>query len=236
MTEETTQPLGNQPEARDAAGTLVNGPSTTNGSQQEQTTTSQAESTTQTANTTDKPAEKPGDKAAQAGAPEKYEAFTVPDGYELDAKVAEEAGAIFKELGLPQAAAQKLVDFYAKQTGEAFEQPMRAYEEMRTGWRNEVVTNPALGDGKDLKPEVKATLGRAIDSMGAKEATAFRAALDLTGAGDNPAVIAGLYALAQLATEGRPVRAGGPAPVSRPGGRPSPAAALFPNLPSGATS
>ena len=167
-------------------------------------------------------------KPPPEGAPEAYTAFTVPEGYDLDAKVSAEAGAIFKELGLPQAAAQKLVDFYTKQATDAFEQPFQKYQEIRTGWRKEVTADPLLGNGQDLRPEVKATLGRAIDAMGAKESAAFREALDLTGGGDHPAVIRGLYALAQLVSEGRPVKGNGPvAPTAKPT---TGAKAMYPNL------
>ena len=50
-------------------------------------------------------------KEAPAGAPEKYEAFTLPEGYEVDEQLLNEFTPTLKELGLTQAAAQKVMDF-----------------------------------------------------------------------------------------------------------------------------
>lgn len=186
-----------------------------------------------------KPAEtKPSTEAKPAaGAPEKYEPFKAPEGFEIDAPTAEKAGAIFRELGLSQEQAQKLVDFYAQTSKDANEAPYKQYEEMRNGWRSEVLKDPALGDGTNLRAEVKATIGRAIDSLPADVARDFRAAMDLTGAGDNPAFIRAFYNLAQRLGEGTSVKAGAPAPVRPPGAAPkSAASALYPNLPSSSAS
>lgn len=52
------------------------------------------------------------------GAPEQYEAFQLPEGYSLDGERLEMAVSTFKELNLPQAAAQRLVDAYCKADAE----------------------------------------------------------------------------------------------------------------------
>jgi len=150
----------------------------------------------------------------------------------LDEKFSGEATAVFKELGLTQDQASKLVKLYMDRAVHDYEAPYRRFEEMQTEWRGKVVSDPALGDGADLKPEVKATLGRAIDSMGPQLATEFRQVMADLGAAVHPVVIRGLLAMAQQATEGRPVRGGGPSPVgqSAPGSRPSAAKSLYPNL------
>src|SRR5712671_3512851 len=59
-----------------------------------------------------KTGEKPeGEKKAEtAGAPEKYEDFKLPEGVELAPEAVAEVSTLFKELGLSQANAQKLVD------------------------------------------------------------------------------------------------------------------------------
>lgn len=166
------------------------------------------------------------------GAPEKYEDFKLPDGYELDEKVAAEATKLFKDLNLPQAGAQQLIDFYVKQTSEAFDQPYQAMLEMRAGWKKDVLSDTKLADGSSLKPEVKSAISKTIDLLGPAPAKAFREAMSYTGAGDHPAVVNGLYALAQRLTEGTHVKGNGPSEhgqrgpnaVSGPGPR-----ALFPN-------
>ena len=49
-----------------------------------------------------------------AGAPEKYEAFTVPEGFKIDDSAVKEFGDLARELNLTQESAQKLVDYQVK--------------------------------------------------------------------------------------------------------------------------
>jgi len=167
------------------------------------------------------------------GAPETYADFTAPEGFEIDKDVATEASALFKKNNLSQAAAQELVDFYIKKAQESHQQPYDQYVETRQTWRNEINSDPDIGGSK--LNGVKASISKLIDSFGST-AEAFREAMDYTGAGDNPAVVKGLYALSKLLTEGGAVRGNGPSlDGQRPPGapeRPSAAQALYPNLPS----
>ena len=185
------------------------------------------------------PAKTEGDKApegdkkpAASAVPEKYE-FKAPEGATVDAKLVEEVTPLFKEMGLSQENAQKLFDFHTKTVADAQAAPMKAYEEMRDAGRKEIVADKALGDGKsDLRPEVKADIAKAIDSLpNAKE---FRAAMDLTGAGDNPAFVRAIAHFAKQLSEGTAVRGAGPSPAGQtaPGAaaRPSAANSLYPNL------
>lgn len=178
------------------------------------------------------------DKGA-AGAPEKYEAFKVPEGFELDSKVAEEAGTLFKDLNLSQEQGQKAVDFYVKNVQEAFQAPFRAYRDMRDGWIKDTKALPEIGGEIGQGKKVNVAISRMLNSFGdAKLATDFYNALDLTGAGDHPAVVQILYKAAQLLSEGSHVSGNGPSKfgASQPGQtqRPSAAQALYPKLPSGA--
>lgn len=180
----------------------------------------------------DKKPEAEGEKKPEAKAtvPEKYE-FKLPEGFTLDEPTAASASELFKKHGLPQEAAQELVDFYAKQAVALRDAPMKAYQDMRKGWRGEVKADPVIGGKLD---QVKTTVAKAIDGLGdAKLANDFRDAMDLTGAGDNPAFIRVFYRLAQAVTEGKAVSGNGPAPVKAPGQSaiPSAARALYPNLP-----
>lgn len=218
--------LGNDPAARNPDGTIKDPALTTS-----------ATSTTES-KTEPKPAEaKPADaKPPAEGVPEKYE-FKAPEGYEIDPKFAEEASGVFKDLGLTQAQATKLTEMYTAKVLEASNAPMKAYEDMRATWRNEVVSDKDLGNGKDdIRPEVKASIATAIDSLPPKVAESFREAMTMTGAGDNPAFIRAFYELSKTFNEGKPVTAGKPAPVTRPGAPASPAQAMYPNLPSSSAS
>jgi hypothetical protein len=174
------------------------------------------------------------EKGPSQGAPEKYEDFTVPDGFELDKNVAAEFGTVAKGLNISQTGAQELVDLYVKHVQEANNAPYKAWSDVQERWRNEINDDPNIGGSK--LSGVKVSIGKLFDSLGdAKTADAFKEAMDYTGAGNNPAVIRFLYSLAKRLTEGGPVRGGGPSTEGQiaPGtGRPSAARAIYPNLPS----
>ena len=218
-------PLPNTAEARTPDGTLkdVQTPAST---ETKPTTTPETKPSTET---------KPEVKAEPGKAPDKYADFKAPEGVTLNKDAIDAAVPIFKELGLSQDQAQKLVELQAKREVDAAKAPQDAYTAMRNGWKSEVLANSELSTGGKLKPEVSETIGRAIASMGdTKVQDAFRQGMDLYGWGDNPAVVQGLYALGKLVTEGRPVQAGGPASTGQqqPGTttKPTAAKALFPNL------
>lgn len=165
--------------------------------------------------------------------PDSY-TFTAPEGRELDKTFLDTATPVFKELGLDQAQAQKLVDTYNKlsaSTGDKLKAEVTALQE---GWQNEVKTK--YGASLDEK---LAEFGRFKDIMFAddKEArTKFEKALDLTGAGNHPDVVEGLIRAASKFTEGKHVSGSGPSPEGqKPPGKaaaPSAAQAMWPSLPS----
>lgn len=171
-------------------------------------------------------------KPESVGAPEAYADFSIPEGHTLDAATLESATPIFRELGLSQDQAQKLVDFYSAKIGEINSQNEGFMEQMRTEWRNQLSADKEIGGKLDA---VKVDIGRALDRIPAEVRTAYKEAMDLTGAGDNPAIIKAMYSLAQLVNEGTPVRGDNPSPhgQSRTGveTRPSAASAMYPNLP-----
>lgn len=182
------------------------------------------------------PGPKPDDKSVPTGAPEKYEAFTAPEGHTVDAAAIEAVTPIFKELNLSQAQSQRLVDFYNERMIAAAKAPAEAVETMREGWRNEVKADKDIG-GK--LPEVKAVIGKALDSLGDPTLTAsFKSAMDLTGAGDHPAFVKAFYKMSLALGEGTHVNGGGPSPhgQSKTGiaAKPSAAQSMYPGLPTSA--
>lgn len=226
---------------QDATGTLVDQtpkPTETPASDSSSTPTSPADSASKDQKKPDSSLAndgKPADEAKPAeGAPEKYEAFKAPEGFEFNEEKMASATELFKELNLSQDQAQKLVDTFGTELAAAIEEPFKAYQEMRDGWRKEIIADPKLGNGKDgLSPTTKAEIGRVIDSgLGPELGPKFREAMDLTGAGDHPAFVRGIQALAKFITEGTPVKAGGPvAPATK---KPTAAQSMYPNLPSAA--
>ena len=166
-----------------------------------------------------------------ATVPESY-TFKTPDGTELDKATADAATPIFRELGLSQAAADKLVSFYNEQMKSVADAGSKAVLAMREKWVGEVKSDPELGGKLDT---IKADIGRAFDALGdTKLVNEFKTAMDLTGAGDNPAFIRAFWKLSQKVIEGKPVNGAGPSPHGQqPGGvakRPSLASAMYPNL------
>lgn len=148
-----------------------------------------------------------------------------------------EVTPVFKELGLTQEQGQKLMDLYAKNGLKTAEANMAAWQKTRADWRTELKTDPEIGKLTDRTGNFSAssplvqTINDALNGLqNPKLVTDFKAAMDLTGAGDNPAFVKVLHALAKQVTEGTTHVTGGPTNANR---RPASAgAALFPNLPS----
>jgi hypothetical protein len=99
------------------------------------------------ANADDKNAAGKTDASKPTGAPEKYESFTVPEGITLEPKAVEGFTALAKELNLPQAAAQKLVDFQTTGIKAAREQNLTDFKDMQKQWADD--TRKALGANAD---------------------------------------------------------------------------------------
>jgi hypothetical protein len=170
---------------------------------------------------------KPGDKPD--GVPDKYSDFKLPDGVELSPEVLTEATTMFKELGLSQTNAQRLVDFHTKSiqaTADAVSKTsIDSWLAQKAEWKTQIKSDPEIG-GK--LGEVKATIGKLYESLGdAKLVSEFRTAMDLTGAGDNPAFIRTFFKIASRLTEGSHVAGDTPKPKPM-----SAAQAMYPNLPS----
>jgi len=220
--------MSDQPIPQDATGTIID-------QSPPATSTPTTETTVPTTETA--PSDKPSllNQPAPAGAPDAYAAWTLPEGYELDAGVTEEAGTIFKELGLSQAQGQKLVDLYSKHSLKTNEGLMDMVRQQNETWQNESKNHPELRGKLDPGGPVMTTISRALDGLGDAQLKAdFRAAMDLTGAGNHPAFIRTFYRMAQRLAEGTHVAGNGPAPQGQvaPGApRPTPARALYPNLP-----
>jgi hypothetical protein len=152
----------------------------------------------------------------------------------INKEALEVAIPIFKELGLTQDQAQKLVNIQTTREAALSKLNQGDYASMREGWRKDVLSNPDLSAGGKVKPEVLQTIGRAIDGINdPKLAADFRQVMDTTGVGDNPAFVRTLFKMAQQLTEGRPVAARGPSPAGQvaPGTKPTSIAnAMYPNL------
>lgn len=163
----------------------------------------------------EKPPETPEDK------PIEYEAFKLPDGMTVDEAKLGDFTKLAAEARIPQDVAQKLVDLYSSELKAVSEAPMRAWTELQNTWRDAVKSDPEFG-GKNLDKNLAATKAGLNNLLG-DQAAKFFEALNVTGAGNNPDIVRGLFKAAAPHAPASPV-AGRPA-----GGAPKTAGAtLYP--------
>lgn len=132
------------------------------------------------------------------------EALTLPEGFELD----EETGKEFEELlgkGLsPKELGQSLIDLHAKTvqtvTDAVRQQSSEAWTAMNESWQGQIKELP------EFKSNPDAEAGRVMQGLKAVGAgDDFFKALDLTGAGNHPAIAQVLHRLVQPFLEGTAV-------------------------------
>lgn len=118
-----------------------------------------------------------------AGAPDKYEAFTAPEGVTLDQAQLDAALPIFKDLGLTQAAAQKLVSFQADMVSKANAQLLADWQAdqdtMKAAWKADSELAP---DDNTYNSNILATK-QLLDAFGTP---ALRKWMDDRGLSNNP--------------------------------------------------
>lgn len=81
-----------------------------------------------------------------AGAPEAYEDFVMPEGFDVDESALELAKPLFKELGLDQANAQKAVDVFAKIAGQQAEAMAEGHSAQVAAWTAETTKSMSKED------------------------------------------------------------------------------------------
>lgn len=240
------QPPTNQP-ARDPAGNLMDARTTpvvptpvtpqTPGSTEKTDDTDTSLLNAKEPEGEKKPEAEGEKKPVEAKAPDAYADFKAPEGFEIDKDAVAKVAPIFKELGLNQEGAQKLVSAYAEISQAAANSLMESSANKQKEWATQIKSDPEIGGNK--LAQTKATISQALDSILSKaDAKAFREAMDYTGAGNHPAFARGLFKLASLLTEAPsrdhvngngPTKEGTRAPGTSE--RPSTAKAIYPNLP-----
>ena len=121
--------------------------------------------------------------AKLTGAPEAYEDFTLPEGMEMDADVLGEFKGLAKELNIPQAKAQQLIDFQTQLATKQAEAYQAAVIKQGQDWAAEVRNDPVLG-GANYEKSVESAI-KVIQSFGDPALTEL---LRSTGLGNNPAL------------------------------------------------
>jgi hypothetical protein len=108
----------------------------------------------------------------------------------------------------------------------------KAVDDMRGDWREQVTKDTEMAGKLE---SIKTEIGRAYTHLPPTLVTEFKAAMDLTGAGDHPAFVKAFWKLAQMVNEGQHVTGGNPSRHGQaaPGeaSRPSIASAMYPSLP-----
>jgi len=134
----------------------------------------------------DKPAD--ADKPAERAAPEKYE-FTAPEGTALDAEVLAEFEGAARELGMPQAEAQALVDklapkIAARAAAAVQAQQAEAVAQISAQWADSAQADKEIGG--DALPQSLAHANRALKQFGTPE---LRSLLEDSKLGNHPEVL-----------------------------------------------
>lgn len=130
---------------------------------------------------------KEGDKPT--GAPEKYEAFKVPEGYTLDAALVGEFEPVLRELNLSQEDAQKVFDFAPKYAEFVSKQTAAAVLDQlgiadRAAWVGQTKGDKEIGG--DALPENLAVAKKALDKFATPQ---LRDVLLKTGLTNHPEMV-----------------------------------------------
>jgi hypothetical protein len=133
----------------------------------------------------------PADPAPEAPVvPEAYE-LTAPEGMTIDADMLTEATPIFKELGLSNEAASKVLplaqSLIAKTQDATVQQFIDQGNQQRKAWLEEAKADPEIGGNK--WDATLHTAGRGLDALGYGEGSALRTLLNETGLGNHPEMI-----------------------------------------------
>lgn len=177
-----------------------------------------------------KPADAPADKPADPKTEDKpvddkpieYEPFKLPEGLKVDEAKLGDFTKIAAEARIPQEVAQQLVDLYSSEIKQLTEAPMRAWTDLQTSWRNEVINDPEIGGAK--LDQNLAMIKTGLKNLLGEQSGKFFEALNVTGAGNNPDIVRGLFKAAQPHAPATPV-SGKPG-----GGSKTPGATLYPQM------
>jgi len=116
--------------------------------------------------------------------PDTYADFVMPEGIELDETALSEATPLFKELGLNQEQAQKLIDVYAAQIQAGSQKQIDNFNQLKSDWREQAKRDNEYG-GDKFEENVK-TARHAISKFGTPE---LKQLLNDYGVGNHPEII-----------------------------------------------
>ena len=123
------------------------------------------------------------DKDKPAGAPDAYEDFTLPEGMEMDVEVLGAFKNLAKELNIPQAKAQQLIDFQTQLATKQAEEYQAAVVKQSQEWAASIKNDPEIG-GENYEKSVASAI-KVIQSFGDPALTEL---LNQSGLGNHPAL------------------------------------------------
>lgn len=133
----------------------------------------------------------------------KYQ-FEMPEGIELDAKMAEAMSPVLKDIGLTQGQAQKLAENLAAYTKQKAEAGAKEWADINTGWVSAAKKDAEIG-GANWDGSVKVAQS-ALARFGTPELARF---LTESGGGNHPEVIRFMTRVGNAISEDRPANGGG---------------------------
>lgn len=130
------------------------------------------------------PAAATAEATGQPATPVEYTDFAVPEGLEMDAEVLTNFKGIAKELGIPQEAAQKLIDLQASLETKRSAAAEQAQAEQAQQWAAQIKADKELG-GENYSKTVETAI-KAVEKYGSPE---LRSLLNETGIGNHPELV-----------------------------------------------
>lgn len=230
---QASTPLPNDPAARTPTGEIKDAQAPTNSDSTPSPNPNPTEPKSDAK--PDAPAD-PAKPASPAGPPDEYK-FTPPEGKTFDKALLDAATPVFRELGLTQAQADKLVALQQGLVVDKVAALNTIIAEQGAKWETQLKADPDLGPRLET---IKTDAGRAFAALAADPAIGpkvvedFKFAMNSSMVGSNPAFVKIFDKLFAPLLEGKPVPGGKPSPLGQsPSGRvtaPSAAAAMYPNL------
>lgn len=173
-----------------------------------------AETNTETA---PPPSETPKAETPSAGVALTDADLVLPEGFQAVPELRSEFLEFANKNGLSKETANGLIQLQSKAMAQATESLSREFAETQANWRKEIET---AYPGDKLTVAVS-NIAKLVDEYGSPD---LRAVMNMTGAGNNPAVFNFFAKVAEaLVQEGKPAGGGSTAPVT------DPAKLLFPN-------
>jgi hypothetical protein len=140
-----------------------------------------------------------GDAEGSQTPPDEYADFKMPEGIQLDETLMTDALPLFKEMGLTQDAAQKLVDFQATRVQADAQKQVDAFNQLKTEWREQSANDKEFG-GEAFNENVKLAQA-AVNKFGTPE---LKTLMEDYGVGNHPEMLRFMVKVGKLTAEDVP--------------------------------